>query len=123
MWRTCRSRSSRRPRACSDRTPGHKRVLHNRMAHMTQSQPSRSRSILHLARRLLGVGDAAAPAPPAPRAGADALSPEMMARIRRIEIRARRLVANIFVGEYHSVFRGRGIEFSEVRPYQPGDDV
>jgi uncharacterized protein (DUF58 family) len=47
----------------------------------------------------------------------------MLARIRRIEIQARRLVANIFLGEYHSVFRGRGIEFSEVRQYQPGDDV
>jgi uncharacterized protein (DUF58 family) len=47
----------------------------------------------------------------------------MLARIRRIELRARRLVANVFVGEYHSVFRGRGIEFSEVRQYQPGDDV
>lgn len=51
------------------------------------------------------------------------LPPEMIARIRRIEIRARRLVANIFLGEYHSVFRGRGIEFSEVRQYEPGDDV
>jgi len=47
----------------------------------------------------------------------------MLARIRRIEIRARRLVANVFLGEYHSVFKGRGIEFSEVRQYQPGDDV
>lgn len=47
----------------------------------------------------------------------------MLSRIRRIEIRARRLVANIFLGEYHSVFRGRGIEFSEVRQYEPGDDV
>ncbi len=51
------------------------------------------------------------------------LPPEFLARIRRIEISARRLVANIFLGEYHSVFRGRGIEFSEVRPYEPGDDV
>jgi uncharacterized protein (DUF58 family) len=51
------------------------------------------------------------------------LPPDMLARIRRVEIRARRLVANIFLGEYHSVFRGRGIEFSEVRQYQPGDDV
>ena len=40
-----------------------------------------------------------------------------------MEIRARRLVANVFLGEYHSVFRGRGIEFSEVRQYEPGDDV
>lgn len=48
---------------------------------------------------------------------------EMLARIRRIEIRARRLVANVFVGQYHSIFKGRGIEFAEVRPYEPGDDV
>jgi len=51
------------------------------------------------------------------------LPPDLLSRIRRIEIRARRLVANIFLGEYHSVFRGRGIEFSEVRQYEPGDDV
>jgi len=51
------------------------------------------------------------------------LPPELLARIRRIEIRARRLVSSVFLGEYHSVFRGRGIEFSEVRPYAPGDDV
>lgn len=49
--------------------------------------------------------------------------PEFLARIRRLEIRARRLVANRLLGEYHSVFRGRGIEFSEVRQYEPGDDV
>ena len=48
---------------------------------------------------------------------------EIAAHVRRIEIRARRLVASIFLGEYHSVFRGRGIEFSEVRQYAPGDDV
>ncbi len=47
----------------------------------------------------------------------------MLARIRRIEIRARRLVVSRMLGEYHSVFRGRGIEFSEVRQYEPGDDV
>lgn len=51
------------------------------------------------------------------------IPPELLQKIRRIEIRARRLVANLFLGEYHSVFRGRGLEFSEVREYQPGDDV
>jgi uncharacterized protein (DUF58 family) len=51
------------------------------------------------------------------------LPSDLLSRIRRIEIRARRLVANIFLGEYHSVFRGRGIEFSEVRQYELGDDV
>src|SRR6266545_7923635 len=48
---------------------------------------------------------------------------EMLARIRRLQIRARRLVRLLFLGEYHSVFRGRGLEFSEVREYVPGDDV
>ncbi len=58
-----------------------------------------------------------------PTAAARPLPPDLLARIRRIEIRARKLVANVFLGEYHSVFRGRGIEFSEVRQYEPGDDV
>ncbi|HLF77701.1 MAG TPA: DUF58 domain-containing protein [Dehalococcoidia bacterium] len=48
---------------------------------------------------------------------------EMLARIRRLQIRARRLVRRLFLGEYHSVFRGRGLEFSEVREYEPGDEV
>lgn len=47
----------------------------------------------------------------------------MLARVRRLQIRARRLVRMLFVGEYHSVFRGRGIEFSEVREYFPGDEI
>lgn len=47
----------------------------------------------------------------------------MLARIRRLQIRARRLVRLLFLGEYHSVFRGRGLEFSEVREYVPGDEV
>lgn len=51
------------------------------------------------------------------------LTPEMLRKVRRIEIRSRRLVNNLFVGQYHAVFRGRGIEFSEVREYVPGDDV
>jgi uncharacterized protein (DUF58 family) len=52
------------------------------------------------------------------------LSPEeMLARVRRLQIRARRLVRMLFFGEYHSVFRGKGIEFSEVRQYLPGDEV
>src|SRR5438067_8428601 len=48
---------------------------------------------------------------------------EMAARVRRLQIRAKRLVRMLFLGEYHSVFRGRGLEFSEVREYVPGDDV
>jgi len=48
---------------------------------------------------------------------------EHMQAVRRLEIRARRRVDNIFGGSYHSAFKGRGIEFAEVREYEPGDDV
>ncbi|HKG33419.1 MAG TPA: DUF58 domain-containing protein [Gemmatimonadales bacterium] len=48
---------------------------------------------------------------------------EVMAEVRRIEITTRHLVRDIMAGEYSSAFRGRGVEFSEVREYQPGDDV
>ena len=48
---------------------------------------------------------------------------EVMRTIRRIEIRTKRLVNQGIGGEYHSVFKGRGMEFSEVREYQPGDDI
>jgi len=48
---------------------------------------------------------------------------DLPARIREIEIRARKVVNNILSGEYHSIFKGHGMEFSEVRPYQPGDDI
>ncbi|WP_322819374.1 DUF58 domain-containing protein [Tepidiforma sp.] len=53
----------------------------------------------------------------------DELTPELLARVRAIELRARRLVNTLFLGEYHAVFRARGIEFDELRPYVPGDDV
>jgi len=61
-------------------------------------------------------------APPASQSAA-VPSPALLRQVRRLEIRARRLVANLFLGQYHSVFRGRGLEFSEVREYQVGDDV
>lgn len=48
---------------------------------------------------------------------------ELFKKVRRIEITSSRLVSDIFAGQYHSVFKGRGIEFDEVREYQPGDDV
>ena len=48
---------------------------------------------------------------------------EVLRQVRLIELRTRGLVDNVFGGEYHSVFRGQGIEFAEVREYQPGDDV
>jgi uncharacterized protein (DUF58 family) len=48
---------------------------------------------------------------------------EVMREVRRLEITTRHLVRDIVAGEYSSAFRGRGVEFSEVREYQPGDDV
>ena len=48
---------------------------------------------------------------------------DLMNQIRRIEIRTRHKVEDLFAGSYLSVFKGRGIEFDEVRPYQSGDDV
>ena len=52
-----------------------------------------------------------------------ALPAEVVAQIRRIEIRARRLSSTLLAGDYRSVFRGSGIEFAEAREYTPGDDV
>jgi uncharacterized protein (DUF58 family) len=46
-----------------------------------------------------------------------------MRKVRRIEIATNRLVDQGVAGDYHSVFKGRGMEFAEVRPYQPGDDL
>ena len=51
------------------------------------------------------------------------LTGDLIARIRRIEIKTRKLVSDSFAGEYQSVFKGRGMEFDEVRQYHPGDDV
>lgn len=48
---------------------------------------------------------------------------EILKKIRYIEIRTRRLVNDLFSGEYHSTFKGQGMEFEEVREYQPGDDI
>jgi uncharacterized protein (DUF58 family) len=48
---------------------------------------------------------------------------EIMSRMRKLEIRTRRLVNNTLAGEYHSVFKGRGMDFDDVREYVPGDEV
>lgn len=47
----------------------------------------------------------------------------MLKKVRKIEIKTRGLSKNIFAGEYHTAFKGRGMTFAEVREYQPGDDV
>jgi hypothetical protein len=51
------------------------------------------------------------------------LAPELRARVQQIQIRTHRLVNTSLSGGYRSTFRGSGLEFSEVRAYQPGDDV
>ncbi|MCU0856911.1 MAG: DUF58 domain-containing protein [Pontiellaceae bacterium] len=48
---------------------------------------------------------------------------ELLKKIRRIEIKTRTAVNDVFAGRYHSVFKGRGMEFDEVREYVPGDDI
>ncbi len=48
---------------------------------------------------------------------------ELLRRVRRIEIKSKRLTNNVFAGEYHSAFKGQGMSFAEVREYQMGDDV
>ncbi len=59
----------------------------------------------------------------APKQDTATLSPELLARIRTIQIRTRRLVTDALAGEYHSAFKGRGMEFEQVREYAPGDDI
>ncbi len=69
--------------------------------------------------------EAAPPPPPVAPAGArsGSVPAELLEKIRRIEIRARRLLNTALLGEYHSVFKGRGMEFNDVREYVPGDDI
>jgi uncharacterized protein (DUF58 family) len=59
--------------------------------------------------------------PGAPRG--TAVPPEVLRQVKRIELRTRGLVNSRFTGDYHSVFKGMGMEFAEVREYQPGDEV
>ena len=48
---------------------------------------------------------------------------EVLRKIRRIQITTSRMVTDVFAGQYHSIFKGKGMEFDEVREYQPGDDI
>ena len=61
--------------------------------------------------------------PPVERRGLRAVPAEILRQVKRIELRTRGLVNSRFTGEYHSVFKGMGMEFAEVREYQPGDEV
>lgn len=62
------------------------------------------------------------PAGKPPRGGSP-LPADLMRKVKRIEIATNRLVDQGVAGDYHAVFKGLGMEFAEVRPYQPGDDV
>ncbi len=53
----------------------------------------------------------------------EALSQELFQKIKSIQIRTQRLVTDVMAGEYESAFKGRGMEFEDVREYQPGDDI
>lgn len=60
---------------------------------------------------------------PPPRPDRREVPADLMRKVRRIEIATNRLVDQGVAGDYHSVFKGRGMEFAEVRPYQPGDEI
>ena len=51
------------------------------------------------------------------------ITDELMRDVRRLQLRTRRRVDALFAGEYHAAFKGQGVEFADVRPYEPGDDV
>ena len=61
--------------------------------------------------------------PKQPPAAAPGGAREILAKVRHIEIRTNRLAQETFAGQYHSVFKGRGMDFEEVREYVPGDEV
>ena len=65
----------------------------------------------------------APPPPVTPAAGGGGVPRDILKQVRRLELRTRGIVNSTFTGEYHSVFRGQGMEFAEVREYQEGDDV
>ena len=48
---------------------------------------------------------------------------DILKKVRQIHIRTKHMVSDVFAGEYHSVFKGQGMEFQEVREYIPGDEI
>jgi uncharacterized protein (DUF58 family) len=48
---------------------------------------------------------------------------EILKKVRELEIKSKKLTSDLFTGEYHSAFKGRGMSFKEVREYDPGDDI
>ena len=79
-------------------------------------------------RHAVGTRDASRYGPDAPNGrrtggGAEIVPGEILRQVRRLEIRTRALVAELFAGQYQSAFKGQGMEFAEVREYVPGDDI
>ena len=64
-----------------------------------------------------------APVAAAPAAPSTGVPPEILRQVKLLELKTRGLVNSLFTGEYRSVFKGQGMEFAEVREYQPGDEV
>ncbi len=60
---------------------------------------------------------------PVERKARPQLPPDLLRKVRHIEIATKRLVDQGVAGDYHSAFKGRGVEFAEVRPYEPGDEI
>src|SRR5436189_2154696 len=63
------------------------------------------------------------PASRVPASGSRSVPPEILRQVKLLELRTRGPVNSLFAGEYRSVFKGQGMEFAEVREYQPGDEV
>jgi uncharacterized protein (DUF58 family) len=76
-----------------------------------------------IARASRATGAPAAEQTAATAAAPRTVPPEVLRQVKLIELRTRGLVNSLFTGEYRSVFKGQGMEFSEVREYQPGDEV
>ena len=51
------------------------------------------------------------------------LPPEVLKKVKLLEINTRKLVNNLFAGEYHTAFKGQGMTFADFREYVPGDDI
>ena len=77
----------------------------------------------HAQRPSSGALAPVAPSPIAPKTSTLGVPADILRQVRLLELRTRGLVNSLFSGEYRSVFKGQGMEFSEVREYQPGDEV
>jgi uncharacterized protein (DUF58 family) len=91
------------------------------LAAMPRGKAARARAFqdLRSVRRARAEAHAEARGTAAPRR----IPPDVLQKVRQLEIQMKHLVNDVFSGEYHSVFKGRGMEFAEVREYMPGDDI